>query len=80
MATQRNTGGSEHFSCVKCQVTVPAEWVYKNQSQKEASELMRGWGANVYSIHNRKPLPEVPPEPEPAEEVTASETIEQEVA
>lgn len=79
MATQRNTNGSELFTCLKCQVTVPAEWVYKNQSQKDATELMKGWGANVYSIHNRMPLPEVPPadETEPEE---APEEIQQEVA
>lgn len=80
MATQKNTGGSEHFTCSKCEVTVPAEWVYKNQSQKEATELMKSWGANVYSIHNRKPLPEVPPESAPAAEVAIQEEIEQEVA
>ncbi len=57
MATHRNTNGSEYFSCPKCEVTVPAMWVYKEMSQKEAQGLMKGWGANVYSIHNRKPLP-----------------------
>jgi hypothetical protein len=79
MATHRNTGGSEHFTCPKCLVTVPAEWVYKNQSLKEALELMKGWGANVHSIHNRKPLPPVTDEP-PAGETQPEGAPEEEMA
>lgn len=60
MATHRNTGGSESFDCLKCQVTVPPAWVYMEMSQKEAQSLMSKWSGNVFSIHNRMPLP--PPE------------------
>lgn len=77
MATQRHTDGTEMFSCNTCQVTVPSEWVYQNQSQKEATTLMKSWGANVYSIHNNKPLP---PEDElPAVEI-AQEEVKEETA
>ena len=62
MATQGNTNETELFVCTKCEVTVPSEWVYKEMSKKEASDHMIGWGANVYSIHNHKPLPEIPAE------------------
>lgn len=57
MATHKTTDGSELFSCATCMVTVPSEWVYRNQSQKEAASLMSGWGAQPFSIHNHKPLP-----------------------
>lgn len=60
MATHRNTGGSESFDCPKCLVTVPPSWVYKEMSQKEAQGLMQKWSGNVFSIHNKMPLP--PPE------------------
>lgn len=57
-ATHENTNGSESFSCPKCEVTIPADWVYKDMTEKEAQKLMGKWGANVMLIHNLKPLPE----------------------
>ncbi len=56
-ATPENTHGSESFSCPKCEVTIPADWVYKDMTEKEAQKLMGKWGANPLSIHNNKPLP-----------------------
>lgn len=56
-ATPENTHGSEMFSCPKCEVTVPADWVYKDMTEKEAQKIMAKWGANPLSIHNNKPLP-----------------------
>lgn len=60
MATIRNTDGTEEFTCPKCLVSVPAMYVYKEMSSKEAVSFMEKWSGNVFSIHNRKPLP--PPE------------------
>ena len=47
MATHKNTGDSQDFSCPKCGVTVPAMWVYKGDrdtlTKKQAEQLMISW-------------------------------------
>jgi hypothetical protein len=58
MATHKVTGGSESFECLKCQVSVPPLYVYKEMSLKEATEFMKKWGGNKFSIHNRMPITE----------------------
>jgi len=77
MATHKNTDGSEWFTCHKCQVSVPAMFVYKEMSLKEAQGLMRRWSGNVLSIHNRMPLPKdgtLPPMPEDEPEEVEAKT------
>lgn len=59
MVTQKNSGGSESFTCPKCQCTVPAGWVYKGDrdiaiTEKEAVSLMKRWGAGKENSNGKE--------------------------
>lgn len=47
MVTHRHTNGSEGMMCPKCNVTVPAMWIYKQDpdsiTKLQAQALMKSW-------------------------------------
>lgn len=55
--TDRETAEKAAYFCPKCESTVPADWIFKEMSLKEAQHLMSRWTSEPLSIHNRKGEP-----------------------